>query len=62
MFGVEELQVVDLFTDADVFDGDPHLLANCDGDSSFGGAVEFSEDDSGAVGRFTEVFGLVQQL
>ena len=29
-FGIEDLDVVDLFTDADVLDGNAHLLANGD--------------------------------
>src|SRR5580698_6146640 len=50
--GVKDLDVVDLLADADVFDGDAHLLADGNDDAAFGRAVEFGQDDSCATHGF----------
>ena len=59
---IEQLQVVDLLADADVFHRDAHLLADRDDDAPLGGAVELGEDDAGAAGRFGKMLRLADAV
>src|SRR5258708_36845273 len=53
-FAVEGDEVVDLFADAGVDDGEFELGGDGEDDAAFGGAVELGEDDAGDAGGFGE--------
>ena len=56
---VEELQVVDLFADADVFDRQVQFAGDREHDTAFGGAVELGHDEAGDVDELRELAGLL---
>ena len=57
--GVEGFDVVGGFAETYEFDGEVDLVSDGDDDATFGGAVEFGEEDAGEVGGLVEHFGLV---
>src|SRR3954467_4053825 len=59
-FGVEGLDVLGGFADADELDGDVGGFADGDDDAAFGGAVEFGQEDAGDAGGLLELFGLAE--
>lgn len=57
-FGVEGLDVLRFFADADELDGDVGLVADGDDDAAFGGAIEFGEHNAGDMDGVAEDFEL----
>ena len=62
LIGVERFEVVDLFAHADVFDRNSHLLADGYHHSALRTAVEFGQNDAGALGRVGKVAGLADAV
>ena len=56
---VEELEVVDLFADADVFDRQVQFAGDREHDAAFRGAVELGHDEAGDIDELRELAGLL---
>ena len=59
---VEGDEVFELFAGAGVDDGEVEFGGDREDDAALGGAVEFGEDDAGAVGGFGEEAGLLEAV
>lgn len=55
---VENLQLVNALPDSNVLNRNFELVADADGDATFGCAVEFGEREAGDGRHFGELFGL----
>src|SRR5579864_5597266 len=60
--GVEGDEVVDLLAGAYETDGEIQFVGDGDYDAAFGGAVEFSEDDTRDSGVAPEFTGLIEAI
>jgi len=62
LLGVEGLQVVRLFAEADELDGQAELLLDGDDHAAFAGAVELGHDEAGERDGLVEFARLVQRI
>ncbi len=60
--GIERLQILDIFSDTDIFDRYAEFFLNADDDAAFGCAVEFGQDDPVDIGGLLEHPCLLQSV
>lgn len=61
-YSIKGLEVGHLFAQTNVFHRDFHLMRNTDDHTTFGGAVQFCDGQSGHFGRFDKLFGLFKSI
>ena len=61
-FGVERLEVVGLFSEADEFDGEAEFFLNTNDGAAFASAIEFSHDEAVEADGLVELPGLGERI
>ena len=61
-YSIKGLEVGHFFAQTNVFHRDFHLMRNTDDHTTFGGAVQFCDGQSGHFGRFDKLFGLFKSI
>src|SRR5690625_6791888 len=57
---VKNLQVLDLFTQPDIFHGDIQFVGDADHDTAFSSAIQLGKNQSGYISDFRKSFRLFQ--